>query len=1133
MGESFMLHQRCLAIKLERDLLLPTCLPPGCQNHTQEHQQPVHKARIYNKPKAPIQNQCSFDVTTPTSSSSSSSSDSDTATPTNGLLPSLSRDSSSASTASYLCSYQDGYHLFLAWQAANSVCVWDKELMMAVQECEYVGYLVGGVLLVGGHHHILATLIHAWSRALLAPPTGFNIIMLGEISDWSVVSVPQGQFTPLADALCWVIHRLTKDGGCAEADAVQAYLTTAFPNLNAPDPAHVHTTLSNLIRQCKVYYSGHSYGIVQPHTYQLTAMSGLTLPSTSLTLSPIALSSSHLLMDAVEECCRGSSTLHQLMGAGKECGQADFICEDGLSHAAVQTDLAELITGASQPTDVLITPKLSESWCEESSAIEKQLSMQILSSHCNAARTASLRHTPTKAALLASAFASVSPRMSSYTTNTYQAHDMSDVSVRGERGSVLSKLLRVSPRRRLGYFSAQFPPPEWTDEAAPMVHLHCLATQTSSHNKQEENESWWSTTLKWAPRSATLPRRMRRPHSATQPVSQISDSSPAQVHMSYPHIQGPSCTIFSNAQSETPAQVHMSYPHIQGQPFHFSSAQSEASSSHYLNIETKESSVSSPVNCNMKPLASLKNKRYQSPVHQSNENCKQQSPVQQNIENQKHHLPFDQNNENCRHHSQIHFHNKPHKDRSSIHQSVDQKKSHSRQGLHNSVTTRNQLHEHPPQYTVPKSNTNTTKAPTQTVKRQSLSQCSKPEKGFREKLGEACLIKSGDLHIKKSDQIVARKLRKEQVKKVDDCTQKPREMALKEQVKKVDDCTQKPREMTVNQRHTQRLHHGVKGKNQKEQESSRKTQVVDSHQRFDQSCQNLRDIVVNYGNEKVQKNHAKSNNNNPFENKEEKDQKMLDAEESEKEHLFHSSQREEDFENNESFNEHCQMEMPKREGKSGRNSKNYDRSSLQLELGVTHMNNSRKVVSSPQRLEGLKNNMLHDGSALTDISKGSSHNLTSRNLCYQEVDKCHKELCSRTLDQVQQQSVSQVKQRCGTSTSRRHCSPSSKKKMSPSTDNCCDNSVIVTDNKNLKSKDENCSIREREKVNSTPDIEGISLSTYPSLSELNINFSSLAAQKILCGASINSIDTLMEVNLAAEKCKKHSESVTSTDFGFV
>ena len=61
-----------------------------------------------------------------------------------------------------------------------------------------------------------------------------------------------------------------------------------------------------------------------------------------------------------------------------------------------------------------------------------------------------------------------------------------------------------------------------------------------------------------------------------------------------------------------------------------------------------------------------------------------------------------------------------------------------------------------------------------------------------------------------------------------------------------------------------------------------------------------------------------------------------------------------------------------------------------------------------------------------------------------------------------------------------------------------------------------------------------SVRTYPSLSELN--FSSLAAQKIMHGESINSIDTLVEVNRAAtvkESPKEKKTPVTSVNFGYL
>lgn len=56
---------------------------------------------------------------------------------------------------------------------------------------------------------------------------------------------------------------------------------------------------------------------------------------------------------------------------------------------------------------------------------------------------------------------------------------------------------------------------------------------------------------------------------------------------------------------------------------------------------------------------------------------------------------------------------------------------------------------------------------------------------------------------------------------------------------------------------------------------------------------------------------------------------------------------------------------------------------------------------------------------------------------------------------------------------------------------------------------------------------------FPSLSDLSFNFTSLAAQKILKGVSINSIDTLVELNMAANAEKQNNCDVVHTDFGLV
>lgn len=62
-----------------------------------------------------------------------------------------------------------------------------------------------------------------------------------------------------------------------------------------------------------------------------------------------------------------------------------------------------------------------------------------------------------------------------------------------------------------------------------------------------------------------------------------------------------------------------------------------------------------------------------------------------------------------------------------------------------------------------------------------------------------------------------------------------------------------------------------------------------------------------------------------------------------------------------------------------------------------------------------------------------------------------------------------------------------------------------------------------------------SIGDLPSLSELsgNATFKSLTAQKLMSGISFNSVDTLLEVNLAAEARNKHNESTETIDFGVI
>lgn len=61
------------------------------------------------------------------------------------------------------------------------------------------------------------------------------------------------------------------------------------------------------------------------------------------------------------------------------------------------------------------------------------------------------------------------------------------------------------------------------------------------------------------------------------------------------------------------------------------------------------------------------------------------------------------------------------------------------------------------------------------------------------------------------------------------------------------------------------------------------------------------------------------------------------------------------------------------------------------------------------------------------------------------------------------------------------------------------------------------------------------LFNFPSLNDLSFNFTSLAAQKILKGVSINSVDTLVELNMAANGNEKQNncDVTMCTDFGLV
>ena len=79
--------------------------------------------------------------------------------------------------------------------------------------------------------------------------------------------------------------------------------------------------------------------------------------------------------------------------------------------------------------------------------------------------------------------------------------------------------------------------------------------------------------------------------------------------------------------------------------------------------------------------------------------------------------------------------------------------------------------------------------------------------------------------------------------------------------------------------------------------------------------------------------------------------------------------------------------------------------------------------------------------------------------------------------------------------------------------------------------------KDRAPQGSEPNLEkSISRSdlySYPSLSDIQVQFKSLAAQKILKGCPINSVDTLVEVNMAAAEKPNNCDVTVHTDFGLI
>ncbi|CAH0749449.1 unnamed protein product [Diatraea saccharalis] len=389
--------------------------------------------------------------------------------------------------------YDSGYLLFQSFLAANAKCWWAGALAAATAELRYAGYVSPGVLLVAGAPRALETVRGAYARSVLKPPATYLICGLGDIEDCIVTPAYQGQFTPLPEALCDCIMDLTSQGQSATLESIRTSLSAKFPSMQTPSQEVVYDTLAQLMQERKIYQTSRGFFIVTPERRRSRSRS----------------SSRHA--NGLDEDCSprtilmsDQEALHQLYG------EITTVRDGAITHQCVQTNLADVICGGN-PNDKILygrpNKRRSASFPAPRS-LDRRHSLRIFGSSSKylqrCASTRSLHH------------------KNANTTDSSSSTDYppSVESASPKKVSLLSRLFRRSGRskqtRAMSTFSAQFPPTEWFNSKA--VHLHCVATQTNSKESLQSQTSFVSSYYDGSEisnRSSTLPRRHKR-HLSTE-----------------------------------------------------------------------------------------------------------------------------------------------------------------------------------------------------------------------------------------------------------------------------------------------------------------------------------------------------------------------------------------------------------------------------------------------------------------------------------------------------------------------------------------------------------------------------------------------------------------------------------------
>ncbi|RZC35269.1 hypothetical protein BDFB_002541, partial [Asbolus verrucosus] len=405
--------------------------------------------------------------------------------------------------------------------SSNSVCWWNTGLNGATKSLIYYGYVSPGALLVGSEPCAIDIVKNAWARRVLQPPPGYQIVALEDIENCFGTPVAQTQWTPLPEAVCAVVLRLSRQGRPAGIETIREALIMAFPHVSPPSEQALYDTLVQLTTERKLYHTSNGYFIITPERRRSRSTSRGRKRIDDADADPV--SGKTMLMSTEEALVM----VH---------GDMATIRDGDVTHQLIQTNLADVICGGNS-SDKIIYPRSSKHRTSSFSvprSPDRRGSFRLWRSSRRLRRSASTR--------------TLAKHYVDTTSSSTETSSPSTPSPKKE--SLLSRLFRKTKRSQcqINSFSAQFPPTEWFNSKA--VHLHSIGTQTSTADKEIVSISSYleNCEIKTS-RSATLPRRRCRqyPDLPYPPYPISRENSPVSRKTATPYT---SCTLPRNPSKQ-------------------------------------------------------------------------------------------------------------------------------------------------------------------------------------------------------------------------------------------------------------------------------------------------------------------------------------------------------------------------------------------------------------------------------------------------------------------------------------------------------------------------------------------------------------------------------------------------------